>query len=80
MRTAPTPHLPILCVCACGDEEKGTDPKDTVNETLEKRMAACKLLGNASFSHRTEMNPTLVIIALIFGAVALVSVIAMLLN
>ena len=31
-------------------------------------------------AHKTEMNPTLVIIALIFGAVALVSVVAVLLN
>jgi type I restriction enzyme R subunit len=30
-------------------EESGTDPEDTVNETLEKRMAARKMLTNASY-------------------------------
>jgi type I restriction enzyme R subunit len=31
------------------DEDTGTDPEDTVNETLEKRMAARKMLTNASY-------------------------------
>ncbi len=34
---------------AKGDEEEGTDPEDTVNEALEKRMAARKMLTNASY-------------------------------
>jgi hypothetical protein len=37
-------------------------------------------LSAAASARRTEMNPTLVIIALIFGAVAFVSIMAMLLN
>jgi type I restriction enzyme R subunit len=32
-----------------GDEDNGTDPEDTVNEALEKRMAARKMLTNASY-------------------------------
>ncbi len=31
------------------DEDDGTDPEDTVNEALEKRMAARKMLTNASY-------------------------------
>lgn len=31
------------------DDEDGADPEDTVNEALEKRMAARKLLTNASY-------------------------------
>jgi hypothetical protein len=34
----------------------------------------------SSALHRTEMNPTLVIVAAIFGAVVLVAVFAMVLN
>jgi type I restriction enzyme, R subunit len=32
-----------------GDEEAGTDPEDLVNEALAKRMAARKMLTNASY-------------------------------
>jgi type I restriction enzyme R subunit len=31
------------------DEDKGPDPEDTVNEAIEKRMAARKMLTNASY-------------------------------
>ena len=31
------------------DEDKGPDPEDTVNEALERRMAARKMLTNASY-------------------------------
>ena len=34
---------------AKGDEEEGTDPEDIVNEALAKRMAARKMLTNASY-------------------------------
>jgi len=34
---------------ALGRSEDGPDPEDTVNEALEKRMAARKLLANASY-------------------------------
>jgi type I restriction enzyme, R subunit len=34
---------------AKGDEEEGTDPEDLVNEALAKRMAARKMLTNASY-------------------------------
>jgi type I restriction enzyme R subunit len=32
-----------------GEDDAGPDPEDIVNETLEKRMAAHKLLTNASY-------------------------------
>ncbi|MFO0702058.1 MAG: type I restriction endonuclease subunit R [Nitrospira sp.] len=32
-----------------GDEEEGTDPEDLINEALAKRMAARKMLTNASY-------------------------------
>ena len=31
------------------DEDAGPDPEDTVNEALEQRMAARKMLTNASY-------------------------------
>lgn len=34
---------------AKGDEEEGTDPEDLVNEALARRMAARKMLTNASY-------------------------------
>ena len=34
---------------AAADEDAGTDPEDTVNEALEKRMGARKMLTNASY-------------------------------
>jgi type I restriction enzyme R subunit len=34
---------------AKGDEDEGTDPEDIVNEALAKRMAARKMLTNASY-------------------------------
>ena len=34
---------------AAEDEDAGPDPEDTVNEALEKRMAARKMLTNASY-------------------------------
>lgn len=32
-----------------GEDESGADPEDTVNQALEKRMAARKMLSNASY-------------------------------
>ncbi len=34
---------------ALGDDDGGPDPEDTVNDALEKRMAARKMLANASY-------------------------------
>ncbi|HDP36105.1 MAG TPA: type I restriction endonuclease subunit R, partial [Candidatus Hydrogenedentes bacterium] len=34
---------------ALGEEDSGPDPEDTVNEALERRMAARKMLKNASY-------------------------------
>jgi len=39
----------VLSKAAEENDDDGTDPEDTVNEALEKRMAARKMLANASY-------------------------------